>query len=110
MFVPARPQTKALLDKAAAEFDLTIQAVATRPSGDAFKLKPVRIGLWDQYGGSMNSGLLRWIFEQFEFPFEVVYPAALDQGDLSSRFDLLVFPCGAMPRSAGLFEAPGRRG
>ena len=35
----------------------------------------MRIGLWDQYGGSMTSGWLRWIFEQFEFPFEVVYPA-----------------------------------
>jgi hypothetical protein len=110
MFVPARPQTRALLDKAAAEFDLTIQAVAARPSGDAFKLKPVRIGLWDQYGGSMTSGWLRWIFEQFEFPFEVVYPAALDQGDLSSRFDVLVFPSGAMPRSVGLSEARGRGG
>jgi hypothetical protein len=30
-----------------------------------------------------------------------VYPAALDQGDLSSRFDVLVFPSGAMPRVAG---------
>jgi hypothetical protein len=70
----------------------------------------VRIGLWDQYGGSMPSGWLRWIFEQFEFPFEVVYPAALDQGDLSSRFDVLVFPSGAMPRSVGLSEARGRGG
>jgi len=108
MFVPARPQTRAMLDKAAAEFDLTIQAVAARPSGDAFKLKPVRIGLWDQYSGSITSGWLRWIFEQFEFPFEVVYPAALDRGDLSSRFDVLVFPSGAMPRSVGLSEARGR--
>ncbi len=110
MFVPSRPQTRALLDKAAGEFDLTIQAVTTRPSGDALKLKPVRIGLWDQYGGSMPSGWLRWIFEQFEFPFEVVYPAALDQGDLSSHFDVLVFPGGAMPRSVGLSEARGRGG
>ena len=47
----------------------------------------------------MTSGWLRWIFEQFEFPFEVVYPAALDQGDLASRFDVLVFPSGAMPRA-----------
>ena len=39
------------------------------------KLKPVRIGLWDQYGGSMPSGWTRWLLEQYEFPFEVVYPA-----------------------------------
>jgi hypothetical protein len=98
MFVPARPQTRAVLDKAAADLGITVQAVQTRPSGEALKLKPVRIGLWDQYGGSMTSGWLRWIFEQYEFPFEVVFPAALDQGDLSSRFDVLVFPSGAMPR------------
>ncbi len=90
------------------ELGITVEGVETRPSGDAIKLKPIRIGLWDQYGGSMTSGWLRWIFEQFEFPFEVVYPAALDQGDLASRFDVLVFPSGAMPRLPG--AAPSRGG
>jgi hypothetical protein len=98
MYVPARSQTRPLLDRAALELGVTVEAVRSRPSGEALQLKPVRIGLWDQYGGSMTSGWLRWIFEQFEFPFEVVYPAALDQGDLASRFDVLVFPSGAMPR------------
>src|SRR5690606_14806442 len=32
-----------------------------------------RIGLWDQYGGSMPSGWTRWILEQFEFPFSRVF-------------------------------------
>ena len=36
----------------------------------AARCAPVRIGLWDQYGGSMPSGWTRWILEQFEFPFE----------------------------------------
>jgi hypothetical protein len=107
MYVPAREQTGQLLAKATAELGITVEGVATRPTGDAIKLKPIRIGLWDQYGGSMTSGWLRWIFEQFEFPFEVVYPAALDQGDLASRFDVLVFPSGAMPRLPG---APSRGG
>jgi hypothetical protein len=104
MFVPARPETSAVIQKATSELGVTVQAVDHRPSGEAIKLKPVRIGLWDQYGGSMTSGWLRWIFEQFEFPFEVVYPAALDQGDLASRFDVLVFPSGAMPRAVTAFN------
>ncbi len=104
MFVPAKPQTRALLEKAAAELGVTIQAVAERPSGASYKLKPVRIGLWDQYGGSMTSGWLRWIFEQFEFPFELVYAPTLDQGDLNSRFDVLVFPSGAMPHAVNAFN------
>ena len=112
MYVPARAQTPPLIERAAAELGITVEAVPSRPSGAALTLKPVRIGLWDQYGGSMTSGWLRWIFEQFEFPFQVVYPAALDQGDLASRFDVLVFPSGAMARAAdggrggGFFRQP----
>ena len=62
-----------------------------RQSGGAMKLKPVRIGLYDQYGGSMPSGWTRWLFEQYEFPFESVYPQTLDAGNLKSKFDVLVF-------------------
>jgi len=108
IFVPARPQTRAVLQKAAVDLGVTVEGVTNHPAGEAFKLKPVRIGLWDQYGGSMTSGWLRWIFEQYEFPFEVVFPQTLDQGDLATRFDVLVFPSGAMPRSAG--EGRGRGG
>jgi hypothetical protein len=61
------------------------------------KLKPVRIGLWDQYGGSMPSGWTRWLFEQYEFPFEVVYPQTLDAGNLNAKFDVLVFVDGGIP-------------
>jgi hypothetical protein len=108
IFVPARSQTSAVLQKATADLGVIVEGVTNRPAGEAFKLKPVRIGLWDQYGGSMTSGWLRWIFEQYEFPFEVVFPQTLDQGDLATRFDVLVFPSGAMPRVAG--EGRGRGG
>ncbi|HEV2446810.1 MAG TPA: peptidase, partial [Candidatus Sulfopaludibacter sp.] len=104
MYVPARAQTRPVMERAASELGITIEAVESRPAGAALKLKPVRIGLWDQYGGSMPSGWLRYVFERFEFPFEVVYPPALDQGDLASRFDVLVFPSGAMARAA---QTPG---
>jgi hypothetical protein len=101
MYIPARPQTLPILEKAATELGMTIQGVEARPDGEALKLKPVRIGLWDQYGGSMTSGWTRWVLEQFEFPFEVVYPAALDEGNLSARFDVLLLPDGAVPRADG---------
>ncbi|HEY1190284.1 MAG TPA: M14 metallopeptidase family protein [Gemmata sp.] len=53
-------------------------------------LKPVRVGLVDRYGGSMPSGWTRWLFEQFEFPFTVVYPPDLDKGKLRDTFDVIV--------------------
>ncbi len=85
MFIPARSSTLPLLQQLAAEKGLSFAAVASRPSGDLIKLNPVRIGLWDTYGGSMTSGWTRWLLEQYEFPFQVVFAKTLDAGDLASQ-------------------------
>jgi hypothetical protein len=108
IFVAAQPATRATLEQAAAELGVPAQAVDRRAMGEAFKLGPVRVGLWDQYGGSMSSGWLRWLFEQFEFTFQVAYPPELDAGRLRDRFDVLVLPDGAMPGGAGRGNAGGR--
>ena len=97
IFIPAKPTVLPVLQKAAKELGLNSDAVDLRPAGEALKLKPVRIGLWDMYGGSMDSGWVRWILEQFEFPFEVVYTPALDAGNLESKFDILIFVEGGIP-------------
>jgi len=76
---------------------VSVTGVRTRPDGAATKLQPFRIGLWDQYGGSVESGWIRYVLERFEYPFEVVYVKTLDAGDLASRFDVLIFPDGAIP-------------
>jgi hypothetical protein len=60
-------------------------------------LKRPRVGLWDRYGGSMTSGWTRWVLEQFEFPFEVVFPPTLDAGNLRDQYDVLIFVAGAVP-------------
>src|SRR5262249_14080842 len=97
--IPATAQSTPMVEKVAAEKGLTVDGVQTVSTGDhpPVSLKPVRIGLWDQYGGSMPSGWTRWLFEQFEFPFEVVYPQTLDAGNLNAKFDVLVFVDGAIP-------------
>jgi hypothetical protein len=101
MYIPAKASTAAILQKLAAEKGLTFDSVASKPANATMQLKPLRIGLWDQYGGSMPSGWTRWLFEQFEFPFEVVYPQTLDAGNLNAKFDVLVFVDGAIPAQDG---------
>lgn len=101
VFIPAKPSTQAKLQKIAAESGLNFEATATKPAGEMLKLRPVRIALWDRYGGSMPSGWTRWLFEQFEFPFTVVYPQTLDAGDLINKFDVIVFVTGAIPARDG---------
>jgi hypothetical protein len=67
-----------------------------------------RIGLWDQYGGSMPSGWTRWILEQFEFPFARVFAPELDAGKLNAKYDVLIFVDGAIPAVGG--QGGGRGG
>ena len=101
IFIGSKPTTGAILTKAAADLGLNFTAVTTRPAGAMYKLTKPRIGLWDMYGGSMPSGHVRWLLEQFEFDFDVVYPAALDAGNLRAKYDVLLFPDGGIPENEG---------
>ena len=102
VWIPASKAARAVLEAGAKELGVSAYAVAQAPVGDALKLKPVRIGLVDQYGGSMPSGWVRYIFEHFEFPFEVVFPKTLDEGNLTARYDALVFMGGAIRAPVGM--------
>ncbi len=105
-FVAAKASTAAAVGKLATDLGLNFDGVPSRPSGDTIKLRKLRVALADQYGGSMPSGWTRWLLEQFEFPFEVVFPQALDAGNLASRFDVIIFPSGVGPAA----PAAGRGG
>ncbi len=111
-WVPAATGVKAVIAEGAKSLGVAAHGVATAPKGAALKLKPARIGLIDQYGGSMPSGWMRWILEQFEFPYEVVFPQILDAGSLNSLYDVVLFPSdtysggrGGRAR-AGMFRSP----
>ena len=101
IYVPAKATTAAVLQKAATDLGISATGVSARPGGTLMKLRKPRIGLWDQYGGSMPSGHVRWLLEQFEFDFDVVYPQTLDAGNLKGKYDVLLFPDGGIPEGDG---------
>jgi hypothetical protein len=108
-YVVAKPTTRAVLEKAAAEFGISFEVAAAAPSGATSKLRAPRIGLFDTYGGGMPSGWTRLILENFEFPYERVYPPDLDKGGLREKFDVIVFN-GAGLQAGGGGERGGGRG
>ena len=90
-YVASKPTTRAILDKAATDLGVSFEGAATAPTGPSAKLRKLRIGLFDTYGGGMPSGWTRLLLENFEFPFEVVYPPMLDAGNLRAKYDVLIF-------------------
>src|SRR5690606_38765495 len=72
------PAVAAEVSRLAGENGLVFHGTGNRPGGEHTKLAPARVALWDRYGGSMESGWTRWLLEQFQFPFQVVFPQELD--------------------------------
>jgi hypothetical protein len=101
LWIPSSPKAHEVLEAAVKSLGISAVGVAKAPHGDALKQKTVRIGLGDVYGGSMPSGWLRFLFDQFEFPYTLVYPQAVDAGDLKAKYDVLIFPDGVMRLSGG---------
>ncbi|HZD03320.1 MAG TPA: hypothetical protein VE173_00330, partial [Longimicrobiales bacterium] len=108
-YIPASETDRSKVQTLAREVGLDFVGVADRPAGDALPLRPVRVGLWDQYGGSQTSGWMRYIFENFQFDFDLVYPPDIDEGALSD-YDVVVFPSGAIPGEARGGGRGGGRG
>ena len=45
----------------------------------------------------MTSGWTRWVFEQFGFDHQLVFPPDFENGGLNAKFDVIVLPSGAIP-------------
>jgi len=110
IWVPASPAARTVIEQGVKDLGIDAYAVGGKPTGSTIALKPVRIGLVDVYGGSMPSGWNRWMFEQFEAPFKIVYPQRLDAGNIKKDFDVLVFPDGVVPAPQGGPFRVGRSG
>ena len=97
LWIPNSPAAFKLIDTARRELGINVFAVRKKPSVDALQIHSPRIALVDVYFGSMPSGWTRWLLEQFEFPFTVVYPQQLDAGNLNASYDDIIFPDGTLP-------------
>ena len=102
IWVPNTPLVSPILE-AVRQLGVSAQGLAAVPHEDQIKVSRARIGLYDQLGGLVSSGWTRWLLEQFEFPFEVVTPDALNAGNLGNRFDIILLTDGAFgTRGAGI--------
>ncbi|MDN3586662.1 M14 family metallopeptidase [Pedobacter aquatilis] len=102
-YVSASGNAKSILEKA----NVKIKSAAA-PS-NKLKVNAGRIAIWDTYGGSMASGWVRWMMEQYHYNATIIYPQDIDAGNLKSKYDVILFVGGAIPAlpSAG---ATGRGG
>ncbi|MVT11937.1 M14 family metallopeptidase [Chitinophaga tropicalis] len=95
-YVPAGSKARAILTKAVTELGITVESADNVP-GQLKALAPLRIGIWNTYGGSIPAGWLSWLMEQYHYSYKMLYSREVDKGDLKKKYDLLIFVGGAIP-------------
>jgi hypothetical protein len=106
-YVPSSSSAAAILKKDAESYGVTVENLEKKP-GKVVPLASARVGIWNVYGGSIPAGWLRWIMEQYHFTdFHFVYSKEIDEGNLSGKYDILVFTGEGVP-APGQDKVPPR--
>ena len=95
-FVTITPKNKSKVQQLVSGTGALPTPSMQKPS-NLIPVKTARIAVWDQYGGSMPSGWTRYLLEQFNFPYEVIYARDIDSTPLNDRFDVILLVGGAIP-------------
>lgn len=102
-YVPMSDAATEVLGAATQALGIAAKGLPAAPTGEKLQLKSFKIGLWDEFGGSMPSGWVRFLFDKFEYQnYEVIYPREIAAGDLIAKYDAIVFVTEA-------FHLPGKR-
>ena len=103
-YIAPGAKAKSVIDKSIASGAAQFIPLSQKPAAIS-KIKKARIALWDTYGGSMSSGWTRWILENYDYAFDVIFPKDIDSGNLKTKYDVIIFVEGAIPsytnRNAG---------
>lgn len=97
--VEGSSKNKSILEPLIKETGILVSGTSSKPSSTPVKLS--RIALWDTYGGSMPSGWIRWISDQYGYGMQQIFAQEIDAGNLNSKFDVIIFVGGAIPSASG---------
>src|SRR5262249_40086568 len=71
---------------------LTATALAAPPSVRLHDLDMPRLALYSTWGATQDVGWVRYAFDTFEVPFDLMYKEQVRRGDLKSKYDVIVVP------------------
>jgi hypothetical protein len=71
---------------------LTAVALAAAPSVPMHDLDLPRLAVYTTWGGTQDVGWVRYAFDKFEVPFDLIYKDRVRQGDLKAAYDVIVIP------------------
>ena len=107
-FVVVPPADMAQVRTAVDELGLTAAALPSAPSVTMHDADPPRVAIYTPWSGTQEIGWVRFTFDKFGIPFDLIYKERVKKGNLKSDYDVIVMPTQNANRAA-VFAPPAAR-
>ena len=107
-FVIAPPANLASVRTAVEQLGLTAAALSTLPTVAMHDADVPRIAMYSSWTGTQEIGWVRFTFDKFGIPYDLIYKERVKKGNLRNDYDVIVMPTQQANRQA-IYQAPAAR-
>jgi Zinc carboxypeptidase len=91
-FVIAAPADLAAARTAVEQLGLTAASLASLPSVAMHEADAPRIAMYSSWNGTQEIGWVRFTFDKFGIPYDLIYKERVRKGNLRADYDVIVMP------------------
>ena len=107
-FIAAAPADPGAVRATVEQLGLTAAALATVPAVAAHDADPPRIAIFSSWTGTQEIGWVRYTFDRFGIPYDLIYKERVREGNLRADYDVIVLPTQNLGRQA-VYQPPAAR-
>jgi hypothetical protein len=90
------------------QLGLTAASLSALPSVAMHDADPPRVAVYSAWNGTQEIGWVRYTFDRFGIPYDLIYKERVRKGNLRAEYDVIVMPTQTATRQA-VFQPPAAR-
>ncbi|HLZ74022.1 M14 family zinc carboxypeptidase [Phenylobacterium sp.] len=94
------------LKAAVVPLGLTAVALSERPGVATHEAALPRLAVYSTWGSTQNVGWVRYAFDQYETPYDLIFKDEVRKGGLRARYDVIVVPSQGRSSKNFVFDIP----
>ncbi len=107
-FIVRPPADFAAVRAAVEQLGLTAAALSEAPAVASHDADAPRIAMYSSWNGTQEIGWVRFTFDKFGIPYDLIYKERVQKGNLRADYDVIVMPTQTATRQA-VFAPPAAR-
>jgi hypothetical protein len=94
------------LQTSSAQLGLDAVALTAKPSVATHEAELPRVAIYSTWGGTQDVGWVRYAFDQYKIPYDLIFKERVLKGDLNLDYDLILIPNQARTSKALVTDIP----